>query len=540
MQQDNDQQQRFRAQDELSTQQRAAILGLRYLDTRGASASAALVTDVLEVEEMYRLKTIPLRRGGEEAPYVFGITTATPQSAVETLRSRYTALGLTADFVLMSGSGYREYMQRFDPPKTVVYEDVKIAQEGDSDTIAEVSQTLENVRTDDILSYLINQADRLRASDIHIESQRDNVRIRLRVDGTLHPIATITHDKYRILLASIASRADISTAAKEPQTGHMQQESATKPGQQINMRIETIASTFGQDAVIRLFNFDQSLLEIDRLGIDEHRKAALRDLIAHPHGMLLVVGPTGSGKSTTLYTMLNALNDPGRKLLTLEDPVEVNIVGTTQVPVDTSSGESFADKLRAVMRLDPDVIMVGEIRDTDTARTAIQASITGHLVLSTFHASSSAAAFSRMIDMIGQNPIFTNAIRMVLSQRLVRRLDDTTKTSYEPDETTKQWVREVLADLPDWVERPNLDTFQLWQPGKSEAAPFGYSGRVMVAELLIVDEAVQGFIRGDSKDIDIKAIENAARSAGMLTMLQDGVLKALRGETTLEEIYKAL
>lgn len=530
----------YRAQDEQNTQNRASILGLRYFDTRGQVASAPLYMDELALREMHTAQIIPLRLGNDEAAYVFGITVNTPQSYVRELTQRYNNNGHAVDFTLISNSGYREFMLRYDPPKEVVYNDVEIAKEGDSETLAEVSRTLESVRSDDMLSYLIDQADRLGASDIHIENQRESVRVRLRVDGALHPVATMTHEKYRTLRASIASKADISTAATDAQTGHMQQESTKKPGQLINMRIETIPTVYGTDAVIRLFTFDESMLDLDKLGIDETRRHEINEIISHPHGLVMVVGPTGSGKSTTLYSIMNALNEPSRKILTLEDPVEMSIDGITQIPVNTAAGDSFADKLRAVLRLDPDVVLVGEIRDADTAKTAIQASITGHLVLSTFHASTAAAAFSRLIDMIGQNPIFANSIRMVIGQRLVRKLDDSTKVAYTPDEATKQWVRDVLADLPEHIEKPNLDDFQLWNPGESEDVPFGYKGRIMIMEQLLVTEAVQKFIRGEIHDVNVGEIEKTAQSQGMLTILQDGVLKALRGETTLEEINRVI
>jgi type II secretory ATPase GspE/PulE/Tfp pilus assembly ATPase PilB-like protein len=218
----------------------------------------------------------------------------------------------------------------------------------------------------------------------------------------------------------------------------------------------------------------------------------------------------------------------------------MGLKGVSQIPVNTGAGDSFADKLRAVLRLDPDVVMVGEIRDVDTAKTAIQASITGHLVLTTFHASSSAAAFARMIDMIGQNPIFSNAIRLVISQRLVRRLDDATKIAYTPDETTKKWIKGVLADLPSTVEAPDLENITLYNPGTSEESPFGYKGRVMIMEQLIVNDEIQKYIRGDIASVSVKDIEQAARREGMLTTMQDGVLRAVRGETTLEEIFRVL
>ncbi len=297
---------------------------------------------------------------------------------------------------------------------------------------------------------------------------------------------------------------------------------------------------YGQDAVLRLFNFDESLLQLDHLNIPDKQRAEIDEIISHPRGMVLMVGPTGSGKSTTLYSMLNALNTPDRKLITLEDPIEYGLTGISQIPIDTTGGKSFGDGLRSVLRLDPDVVMVGEIRDQDTAKTAIQASITGHLVLSSFHANSTSAAFSRMVDLIGQNPIFSSAIRLVIAQRLVRRLHDETKEEYVPDEATRKWVREVLYDLPDSVDTPDLDNFKLWKPVPSEDAPFGYQGRVVIMEQMVVTEDIQKFLRGDVEEVHTEVIEKAAKEGGMLTLLQVGVLAALRGETTLDEINRVV
>ena len=196
--------------------------------------------------------------------------------------------------------------------------------------------------------------------------------------------------------------------------------------------------------------------------------------------------------------------------------------------------------MRTILRLDPDVVMVGEIRDNDTAKTAIQAAITGHLLLATFHAQDAGSAFARIIDMIGINPVFTSAIRVVIGQRLVRRLDPATKIEYEPDEMTKQWIRQSLADLPDGTDKPDLDHIRLWHPGKSEENPFGYKGRQVLMEQLLVDDDIAKFISGEVKDVNANAITNTARRAGMITMLQKGILKALAGETTLEEVNRVL
>jgi type II secretory ATPase GspE/PulE/Tfp pilus assembly ATPase PilB-like protein len=531
-------QQQRREQDEKATRERAAILGLQYLDTREIETDLPLADDVMPVTDMYKGHLVPLTKGGEEGSYRFGITTQTPQSLVGAIRKQYKDRGDSIQFLLISGSGFKAFMNRYDPPRQVIYDDITIAKEGDSDTIASVSQTLNSVSSDQLFDYLLVQADKLGASDIHIENERTDIRIRMRIDGALHPVATLEKDRYRTIMGELASRANISTAATEPQSGHMQKEVAVENGTHLlNLRVETVPTIHGQDAVMRLFNFDENLLNLDLLGIPERQRREIDEIISHPRGMVLMVGPTGSGKSTTLYSILNALNTPDRKLITLEDPVEYGLTGISQIPIDTSAGQSFADGLRAVLRLDPDVVMVGEIRDQDAARTAIQASITGHLVLSSFHANSASAAFSRMIDLIGVNPIFSSAIRLVIAQRLVRRLVDATKEEYEPDEATKRYVREALEGL---AEVPDLTNFKLWRPRPSEDAPFGYKGRVVIMEQMVVTEPIQKFLRGDVTDIHTEVIEKAARENGMQTLLQNGILAALRGETTLEEINRVI
>ena len=527
--------------DEQSTQRRASILGVSYLDTRSFEDTLDLVPDVLSVDEMHKNRIVPLVKGAEAEPWQFGITTQSPQSYLKELANNYATNAQNVRYYLISQSAFKVFMERYDPPVKVVYDDIKIASEGDSETISEVSKNLESVSTNEIFDFLISQAERLGASDIHVENQRSDIRIRMRVDGALHPVATLDQDRYRVIIGALASRSNLSTASEEPQSGHMQQEVGEGESRHLlNMRIEMIPTMYGQDAVIRLFNYDDSMLNLERLRIGPNERSRIDDIISHPRGMVLMVGPTGSGKSTTLYSMINALNSPNRKIITLEDPVEFSVPGITQVPVNTTNGQSFADHLRSVLRLDPDVVMIGEIRDADTAKTAIQASITGHLVLSTFHATDASAAFSRMVDLIGMNPIFSSAIRLVIAQRLVRRLDDSTKEAYEPDEATKEWVRGVLKDLPSNIERPNLNDFQLYRAVPGEASPFGYNGRVVIMEQLVVSDDMEKIIRGEVADIDTSSIEKTARKNGMVTLLQQGVLAVLRGETTIEEINRVI
>lgn len=534
-------QRRRREQDEKATRQRATILGLPYVDMRNLEDTLPLVPGMIPIEKMHQYRIVPLAKGGNEVMYQIGVTSQTPQSILQKIKREYQDRGDKLQFLLISASGYRAMMLRYDPPRRTAYDDIEIAKEGDSNTIAQVSQTLNLVSSEELFDFLIKQADRLGASDIHIENERDSIRVRMRVDGALHPVAQLERSRYRIIMGELASRAGVSSAAMESQSGHMQMEITTDQGTHLlNLRVETVPTLYGQDAVLRLFNFDESLLNLDLLGIPPRQRKEIDEVVSHPRGLVLMVGPTGSGKSTTLYSMLNALNTTDRKLITLEDPIEYGLSGMSQIPIDTTHGQSFADGLRSVLRLDPDVVMVGEIRDVDTARTAIQASITGHLVLSSFHANTTSTAFSRMIDMIGVNPIFSSAIRLLIAQRLVRRLVDHTKEAYEPDEATRKYVQRVLEKLPPDVEKPDLDNFKLWRPVPSEDAPFGYKGRVVIMEQLVVTDEIQKFIRGDVQDVHPETIEETARNEGMLTLEQVGVLAALRGETTLEEVARVI
>ncbi len=539
-------QRKRRDNEEQATRNRARILGLPYLDTRNFEKTVPLVPDVMTADEMRKNFMIPLQKGSAEVPYRFMVTSQTPNSLLPTMRQKYSDEGLHVGFFLISNSAFQTFMLRYDPPQEVHYDDIRIAKEGDSETIAEVSKTLNSVSSDKVFDFLVNQADKLGASDIHIENLREEIRVRMRVDGILHPVANIDKDRYRVIMGELSSRANISTAATKPQSGHMQQD-IFRDGTShlLNIRVETVPTMYGQDAVLRLFNFDESLLNLDLLGLSKVEHATVQEVISHPRGLVLMVGPTGSGKSTTLYSILNALNTSERKIITLEDPIEYGITGISQIPIDTTNGGSFGEGLRSVLRLDPDVVMVGEIRDADTARTAIQASITGHLVLSSFHANSTAAAFARMIDLIGTNPIFASSIRLLIAQRLVRKLASS-KQSYEPDEATKSYVKKVLAGVKPEIITETLgapldfDHFVLYKPVPTEEAPFGYQGRTVLMEQMVVTDEISAYLRGDIAEIHTEAIQKTAAENGMLTLEQKGILAALRGDTTLEEVSRVI
>ncbi|HET9098081.1 MAG TPA: ATPase, T2SS/T4P/T4SS family [Candidatus Saccharimonadales bacterium] len=527
-----------RLEQERSTARRAQVLGIAYLDT--SVEPKVLYKDLLSVQELHDFRVIPVR--ADQSNILFGVTTTTSQQVMHGLTQRFA--DYLVKFAIISDIGYREYMHLYDPPQKIVYQDISITDQ-DAEKIKQVSSLLEQVRADDMLAYLVAQAHGLNASDIHIETQVNDVRIRFRIDGVLHPVANLHLDKYRVLIAAIASAGNVSTASNEAQQGHIAQQVKMADGNMVdvNVRLETVPTINGMDVVMRLFNMDRSLYTLDKLGLSQPEREVVDAIVAKPAGLVMVVGPTGSGKTTTLYSMLNSLTNDERKIITIEDPVEFGFPGITQIPVHSSESgndNSFADKLRAILRLDPDIVMVGEIRDMDTAKTALQASLTGHLVLATFHAGSAAASLTRIADILGQNPLFISAVRLIMAQRLIRRLDDSTKQSYKPSESELTKIHEIISSLPPTVEKPNVEDLTLYKPGSSPENPYGYSGQVAVREQLTMTESLRKLLETPGAPITAQSIEKTAVSDGMLTMLQDGMLKVIAGQTSFDELFRVL
>jgi type II secretory ATPase GspE/PulE/Tfp pilus assembly ATPase PilB-like protein len=531
--------QNARLDEEISTQRRARILNYEYIDT-SAISDKVLYKEILPVDQLKSLKVVPIR--SDKSHIIFGITTTTSQQTMQMLQQ--TFLDQRISFAIISDSGYRDYIQLYDPPEKIVYQPITINQTG-NELVEQVSTILSQVKADDMLAYIVQEAHRLNASDIHIETRKANVDIRYRIDGVLHPIAQLNYDKYRILIAAIASAANISTSSDEAQQGHIAQQVTMADGNlvDVNVRVETVKTINAMDVVMRLFNMEQEMFSLDKLGLNDRERQNVDAIISKPSGLVMVVGPTGSGKTTTLYSMLNSLNSEERKIITIEDPVEYQFSGITQIPVDTDGGTKdfkFADKLLAVLRLDPDIVMVGEIRDMDTAKTALQASLTGHLVLTTFHASSGAAALTRLADVIDQNPLFISAIRLIMAQRLVRRLDDGIKVAYTPTPAELAKLSQIIESLPSNIEKPNLSSIQLYKPGSSLENPFGYKGQLAIREQFLMSDKVSGLLEQSKEVVTIDKIEQAAIASGMTTMVQDAALKVIRGETTLEEMFRVI
>ncbi len=530
-----------RKDEEQSTFRRAQVLGLDYFDTNIPDKN--VIKGLLTNDEMYQFKIVPLV--ADQSNILFGITTVTSQNSIKYIRDHF--LDQRINFSIISDSGFRDYMRLFDPPKQIVYQDINITSDS-KETNNQISDILNQINAEDMLAYLVSQAHKLNSSDIHVETQRDNTRIRFRIDGVLHLVANLNFDKYRILLSAIASAANLSTSSEEPQQGHISHkvEMADKNSVDVNLRVETVQTINGMDVVMRLFNMDQSMYNLDRLGLTKSEREVVDAIIMKPNGLVMVVGPTGSGKTTTLYSMLNQLNNDQRKIITVEDPVEYRFEGVTQMSIN-SKGEhnesNFSDRLKAVLRIDPDVIMIGEIRDEDTAKTALQAALTGHLVLATFHAGSAAAAITRLGSVIEENSLFISAIRLIMAQRLVRKLDDNFKESYKPDQMEINMLNKLLEKMPSNFAKPEInDDTVIFRPIFNDENPFGYKGQVAIREqYLMSDKIKQAIADGhQNKILSTDVINQAANESGFNNMYGDALTKILNGQTTISEVARVL
>ncbi|CAL75192.1 putative General secretion pathway protein E (Type II traffic warden ATPase) [Bradyrhizobium sp. ORS 278] len=374
---------------------------------------------------------------------------------------------------------------------------------------------------------LFEQAVELRASDIHVEAMRSGLSIRMRVDGLLKPVAGPSGVLPRAVISRIKIVAGLNIAERRlPQDGAAR----LRVGRhELDVRVAVMPTQHGESAVIRLLPKDRGLLSIEKLGFAPHDDRTLRRLLALPHGMIVICGPTGSGKTTTLATALSILNEPTRKILTIEDPVEYEIPGINQSQVKPAVGLTFASALRSFVRQDPDVIMVGEVRDSETAHVAVHAALTGHLVLTTLHTENAAAAVPRLLDLGVEDFLLRSTLRAVIAQRLVRKLCVRCRSSHllsADDLSADPRYAAVGFDVGETVYMP---------AGCESCGGTGYRGRLGIFEVLELDQDIRSLIQGttDAAMIDRSAIRN-----GMTTMLDDGVAKCRAGATSVAEVLR--
>jgi len=384
-----------------------------------------------------------------------------------------------------------------------------------------------------IVATIVEFAIRGRASDIHIEPQENSVRVRYRIDGILHEKLVLP----KVIQDGVISRIKILSGMKIderriPQDGRF---SYRLNEDEVDLRVSTLPTVYGEKIVMRLLKKTGGIPQLHELGFRGPQFKDLEEAISKPYGIILVTGPTGSGKTTTLYSVLSRLNTPKVNIMTLEDPVEYQIPGINQVQINPQAGLTFASGLRAFLRQDPNIILVGEIRDKETTQLAIQAALTGHLVFSTLHTNDSATAIPRLIDLGAEPFLIASVLNAVVAQRICRRICPFCKKEYEPDDTLKKNITDVLADLLPRPYSQGKKIVLAKGEGCKECNNTGYLGRIAIFEILRISNNIVKLIL---KQESAKEIEAQAKKEGLITMKQDGYLKVLDGITTVEEVLR--
>jgi type IV pilus assembly protein PilB len=399
-----------------------------------------------------------------------------------------------------------------------------------------LQSALDGASVTDIVAILIAAALNTRSSDIHVEAEEKEIAVRFRIDGVLVHAAAIPSAQWVRMISRIKLIAGLKiNIASEPQDGRF---TIFLAQEEIDVRVSTIPTAYGESVVMRLLRSSAAMINLSSLGLRPPYDAVLEAQAQRPNGMIITTGPTGSGKTTTLYAILRKLNNPDTKIITLEDPIEYKLGGIAQSQIDHTKDYTFAKGLRSILRQDPDIIMVGEIRDLETAETAIQAALTGHLLLSTIHTNDAAGAIPRFMSMGVKPFLLAPALNCIIGQRLCRTIHDKCKEEAKLDEATLARVKKTLSEIsPKSGVKLDPSKIRFWHgKGCDECNGLGYKGRIGIYEILVMSSAIEKVIL--SGNVSEYQMRELAQGAGMITMAQDGILKALDGLTTVDEVYR--
>lgn len=410
----------------------------------------------------------------------------------------------------------------------------KVSSVADVKTIIDEEKIKKIVSTSHILEIILAGAISTKASDIHLEPEEKETRLRYRLDGMLYDITSFDHKTFHMLMSRIKLLSGLKLNLKsEAQDGRFG--IAIGDGE-IDIRTSIVPGGFGESAVLRILNPKSISVPLEDLGFNKKLLAIIEDLIKKPQGMILTTGPTGSGKTTTLYAFIKKVYEPSLKILTIEDPIEYRLQGIVQTQVEEEKGYGFMLGLRSALRQDPDIIMVGEIRDEETARTAIDAALTGHLVFSTLHTNNAAGAFTRLIDLKVNPKVLTSAVSASLAQRLVRKLCPNCRKEVDINGKDKEQIEKVLSSIPYKDDIQN--TTKMWVPvGCPKCSGIGYKGRVGIYEAILANSEIEKAVQNNPSEREIQKI---ARGQGIYTMTEDGIVKVLQGITSLEELKRSV
>jgi general secretion pathway protein E len=513
----------------LLTEQELAIVLSRYLNIRLALTpdypETALLDSGISINYMRTVMLLPITADDDNLTVIM----SNPQDqqtvfALEMASGKHIIplLGLPSEIKANIERLYANIEQQNDAES-----DFEItSNDDDLDDIEHLKDMASEAPVIRMVNQIMTQAMAVRASDIHVEPFDGVLKVRYRIDGVIHEQESPPAQFIPAIISRIKLMARLNIAERRlPQDGRIQMRAQSK---EIDMRVSTVPTMYGESIVMRLLDKHSVKLSLESLGFSASNYEKIQAQLKHPHGVMLVTGPTGSGKTTTLYSALTQLNTPERKILTVEDPVEYELEGINQIQANPKIGLTFSDALRSIVRQDPDVIMIGEMRDAETARIAIQSALTGHLVLSTIHTNDAGSGVTRLLDMGLEDYLLTSSINSILAQRLVRRLCPQCRQSSPA-------LPEVIEDLNLRDYQPEGEIKQWRAVGCSACGHTGYKGRSAVHEILVMDDDIRRLVLDHA---DGGEIQQQARKAGMVTLFEDGIDKALKGVTTLEEIMR--
>lgn len=515
---------------------RASSLHLPYIDLHNFPIDLN-VLGLFTKEEAVSMGAVPFYRDSKD----LRIAAVNPQHPLLMEKVKELSLKNRVTIYLVSQRGLEQVLKFYNKvlrPKAPHDETVRIEKQQDYLSVFKQLQEpalQEQKSVSELLETIFGAAMFYKASDIHLEPEEHFVKLRFRVDGVLQDMLHLSLKLQRPLVTRIKILAKLKLNVEtEPQDGRTTFYFFGKP---VDVRISVLPSAYGEEIVMRLLGTDTVGLKVGNLGFRPEQLAVLRKALAQPNGMIITTGPTGSGKTTSLYSFLYELNKPGVKIITLEDPVEYKLEGIVQTPIDHTHDFSFAKGLRAILRQDPDIVMVGEIRDQETAEVATQAALTGHLVLSTLHTNDAAGAIPRLLNMGVKPFVLGPALSVVLAQRLVRRLCQHCKIKAVLSPTVLEQINLILKQIPDAAQINLPKVLQFYHSkGCGECHHLGYLGRIGIYEVLEVTDKVKDLIAKETTSMS--EYKKAAKEQGMITMLQDGLLKALEGITDVEEVFR--
>jgi type IV pilus assembly protein PilB len=503
----------------------ARQVGLDYVDLNEQQidpAAASLISD--QVARRYRAMPI----GFEDSRLVVAMSDPSNVFALDDIR---TITGLEVKPVVATAADIDSAIRRFGHFESSVEEfatEASTAADEGLQDLDKVEAAVEDAPIVKLVNLLITQAVNDRASDIHIEPAEKDLRIRYRIDGVLHEVMRSPKNIQNGLISRLKVMADINIAERRvPQDGRM---GLVVGGKAVDLRVATLPTVYGEKVVLRILDKTSVLIKLEDLGFSDHAYERYHTAFRKPYGTILVTGPTGSGKSTTLYATLNIINGVDRNIITVEDPVEYRLAGVNQIQVNPKAGLSFSSALRSILRADPDVILIGEVRDRETALIAMEAALTGHLVLSTLHTNDAPSAVSRLIEMEVEPYLVASSIDCVVAQRLARRLCEHCREVYEPSEAELE-----QAGFPEETWK---DIEKLYRPGGcARCGKTGFRGRSALYEVMPVTEEIER-LTAESKSSD--EIKRMAIEQGMVTLREDGLAKARSGQTSIDEIFRVV